>query len=97
MAKNKPSKPPNQSFNRDAPLSDTQHLTISRRGLSGILTEESFTIRQILLVGQERPSEEDSQNTSRDSPVPAYRVNEMALYDCQCLVLAAVVWIRSTE
>jgi hypothetical protein len=29
MAKNKPSKPPNQSFNRDAPLSDTQHLTIS--------------------------------------------------------------------
>ena len=29
-----------------------------RCGLSGILTKESFTIRQILLVGQERPSEE---------------------------------------
>jgi hypothetical protein len=49
------------------------------------------------LVGQERPSEEDSKNTGRDSPVPAYRVNEMAFYDCQCVVLAAVVWIRSTE
>jgi len=51
-----------------------------KRGLSGVLTEESFTIRQILLVGQERPSKEGSENSGFNSPVPTDRVNEIGLY-----------------
>jgi hypothetical protein len=39
MVKNKPNRPPNQSFNKDAPVSDTQLLTISHKfGEQGILT-----------------------------------------------------------
>jgi hypothetical protein len=48
-------------------------------GLSGILTEESFTISQIFLVGQERPSKEGSENSGFNSSVPADRVNKTGL------------------
>jgi hypothetical protein len=49
-----------------------------KRGLSGILTEESFAIRPILL-GQERPSKEASENSRFNSPVPTGCVNETGL------------------
>jgi hypothetical protein len=64
--------------------------------LQASMVQESVAIREILLVGQERPSEEDSKNSGCNSPVPGNRVNEIALCDCQCVV-AALLRIRSTE
>jgi hypothetical protein len=70
-----------------------------RRGLSGILTEESFTIRQIFLVSQERRSKEGSENSGFNSSVPADRVNVCTRprLPCQCVFAAGVLRIRSTD
>ena len=67
-------------------------------GLSGILTEESFTIRQILLVGQERPSKKGSENSRCNSSVPADRVNQAGLYHVNaCLQRACCGSAARTE
>jgi 8-oxo-dGTP pyrophosphatase MutT (NUDIX family) len=52
---------------------------------SDIPAEKSFAIRQILLVGQERPSQEGFKNSGCDSPIPRDRVKDTGLYhvnDC---------------
>jgi hypothetical protein len=70
----------------------------NKRGLSGVLTEESFTIRQIFLVGQERRSKEGSENSGFNSSVPADRVNETGLYPVTaCLQQAFCASAARTE
>ena len=50
---------------------------IERAEFSGILTEESFAIRQILLVCQERSCEKNAQNSGLNASIPDASVIEL--------------------
>jgi sulfofructose kinase len=49
------------------------------------------------MVGNLRRLPFQAEHSGCDSPVPAYRVNEIALCDCQRVVAAALLRIRSKE
>jgi hypothetical protein len=50
---------------------------IKKAGLSGISIEESFAFREILLVCQERPCEENAQNSGLNASIRDASVIEL--------------------